>query len=302
MNLCGMMLCRNEAHQIGFTARVALQWCDQLVILLHACTDTSMNIVMDLAREFNPRVIVVGDDKERWDEMRHRQAMLEMARAAGATHLAIVDCDEVLSANLLRQFKRHSDLGGIGSILQLPGYNLRGSLARYHSNGIWGNRWFSTAFRDDERLGWAGDKFHQREPKYLDTAGDLKPYRPILQGQGGVMHLWGASERRLTAHHAWYKVNERLRWPNKPVQEIDRMYNLWRSPEDSAIEYPQQTDWAKPWTFSDVPASWREPYAHLMKYLDIDTEPWQIAECQRLVQEHGKERFAGLDLFGISDW
>src|SRR4051812_45523687 len=107
-------------------------------------------------------------------------------------------------------------------ILQLPGYNLRHGTAFYHANGVWGNRWFSTAFQDDPRLGWAGDRFHHREPMGVK----LQPYRPIQQGDGGVMHLWGASERRLTAKHALYKLSERLRWPEKPIAEIDRMYSL----------------------------------------------------------------------------
>jgi hypothetical protein len=37
-----------------------------------------------------------------------------------------------------------------------------------------------------------------------------------------------------------------------------------------------------------------------MKYLDVDAEPWQEAEVRRLVAEHGRETFAGLDLFGVA--
>ena len=106
------------------------------------------------------------------------------------------------------------------------------------------------------------------------------------------MHLWGASERRLRAKSALYKLTERLRWPDKPVQEIDTMYS-W------AIHgRPQCNDTPALWQFRDTPKEWWEPYAHLMKHLHLDADPWQEAECQRLLKEHdgiGK----GLDLFGV---
>jgi len=129
---------------------------------------------------------------------------------------------------------------------------------------------------------------------------ELKPYRPIQHGQGGSFHLWGVSERRLRAKHALYKVTERLRWPSKPAGEIDRMYNLWRSPGDCA-GYGNQ-EWTKPWTFADVPREWWDPYQkELLDHLDpvAFSEPWQEAEVRRLVAEHGAETFKGLDLFGV---
>ena len=304
MKLIGMMSVRNEAWCLGLSARVALMWCDELVIFLHACTDASRAIVYTISKDNPGRVHPMWTGGE-WLEMEHRQAMLVEAREHGATHLAIIDADEIITGPGLlecawdgyrRKIQDMVDGMPRGSILQLPGYNLRGSLNRYHQNGIWGNRWFSLAFADAEGLHWSGDRFHQREP----MGRPLVNYRPIQQGQGGILHLWGASERRLRAKHAHYKLTEALRWPNKPLSEIDRMYNLWRDPRDSAVEYPSQTAWAQPWVFADVPASWIEPYSHLMKYLNIDAEPWQESECRRLVAEHGTERFAGLELFGVA--
>ena len=175
--------------------------------------------------------------------------------------------------------------------MQLPGYNLRGSLNRYHSNGIWGNRWFAVAFADDPRLGWSGDNFHSRDPLGMT----LRPYRIIGQGLGGVMHLWGASERRLRAKHACYKITERLRWPDKPLADIERMYSWAIKGEPGHRSYGTP----ETWTYADVPASWWAPYAHLIKYLDVDAEPWQEAECIRLIKEHGPRMFQGLDLFGV---
>lgn len=295
MKLVGLMPVRNEDWCLGLTARAALMWVDQLVMLDHASTDASSDIIAEIGRE-SGRVVHLVDANPRWDEMRHRQSMLDVARHLEATHIAIIDADEILTGNLLTScgdgfcciqgVVETSERG----ILQFPGYNLRNGINRYHNNGIWGNRWFSTAFRDDPRLSWNGDNFHHREPKGIE----LKPYRPIAQGQGGIMHLWGASERRLKAKSALYKITERIRWPDKRVSDIDTMYS-WaiKGAKDSCYGTPDT------WTYAEVPEEWLAPYAHLMKYLHIDAEPWQEAECRRLMAEHGRERFAGLDLFDV---
>jgi hypothetical protein len=306
MKLVGLMPVRNEAWCLGLSLRVALMWCDEVVVLLHDCADGSRDIVVDACcddSEPRSRIKIVEKYGE-WNEMEHRQSMLEVAREMNATHVAIIDADEVLTGNLLesmsgiqgRALKCAIEMQNPGQILHLPLYNLRGSITRYHTNGIWGDRWLSVAFADDPALAWTGDRFHAREPQ----GRPLRPYRPIAQGAGGVMHLWGASDRRLRAKHALYKITERLRWPNKPVKLIDGQYNLWRSPDDCMAMYPGWPDpWGTPWTFRETPSEWRQPYAHLMKYLDVDAEPWQEAECRKLIAKHGRGVFAGLDLFGV---
>jgi Glycosyl transferase family 2 len=307
MKLVGMMPVRNEEWVLGLSLRVALMWCDEVVVLLHACTDRSAEIVSEIQQEHKEQrvtVLVIGGE---WLEMEHRQQMLRVARTRGATHLAIIDADEVLTGNLIpartgpmRQDVRDmvSDLGGHrpDAILELPGYNLRNGVDQFHNNGVWGNRWFSTAFADNPALSWTGDTFHHREPH----GKKLNPYRPIQQGQGGVMHMWGASERRLRAKHALYKITERLRWPAKDIRAIDNEYSLAIHGQRSFGAPTADSDTPNNWTYSPVPESWWAPYAHLMKYLDVDAEPWQIAECQRMVAEHGREKFAGLDLFGVA--
>jgi len=285
-------------------------WCDEMVLLDHASTDATAKIVQDIDPGAN-RITVLEEDGE-WDEMRHRQAILEAARIQGATHIAIIDADEILTANLIRNmFDGPACEFGKGAkpwirtiiaatpeeaIMRLPLYNLRGSLGKYHLNGIWGNRWLSVAFQDNPRLSWSGDKFHSREPGGM---GNLTAYNPIRQGEGGTMHLWGVNELRLSSKHALYKVTERIRYPHKSLREIEQTYNDWRSPQDNVKHWPEMPQWGNPWEYASVPQEWWKPYEHLMKYLDVGAYPWQIEETQRLVKEHGLERFE-LDLFGIA--
>ena len=286
MKLVGLMPVRNEAWVLGLSARVALQWCDELMIGLHECSDASAAIVGDIYREFPGRITIATREAGAWEEMRHRQSLLQMAREHcwQATHIALIDADEILTANLVptirQSIERLSE-----SIMMLPLYNLRGSMDRYHANGTWGRRIVSVAFKDSPELEWRGDRFHHREP----MGRVWRPFQPYGQADGGVLHLWGANERRLAAKHRLYKITERLRWPDKDVREIEQMYSMY---DKGALG-----DDPRRWTFNSVPESWIEPYRELMeKHLHLDAVPWQEAECERLIAEHGRERFAGLSV------
>jgi len=222
--------------------------------------------------------------------MRHRQVMLEVARLHGATHLAMIDADEILTANLLPMIRSFAEIP-TGNVLTLPGYNLRCSLTRYHASGIWGKRWFSVVFADSPELHWGGDKFHSREP----VGRELIQCQPFAQDQGGVLHLWGASERRLIARHALYKVTERIRWPDKPVAEIDAMYS-WAIHGRPGV--PRDTP--DSWRFGEIPAAWWAGYEKWTAHLNLDAEPWQEAAVRQAIELHGPEPFRGLDLFGLA--
>lgn len=289
MKLVGLMPVRNEDWILSLSLRAALLWVDSLVVFLHACTDHSPEIVEQVIREHDRgRVTVVWHGDQVWDEMTHRQEMLEWARRDGATHIAICDADEVITPGTWAMI----NTAEFGGMVQLPLYFMRGSLTRYHTNGIWGNRRIvDVAFKDHPALGWRGDRFHSRAPVGLA----LTPYHPVQHGEGGIMHLWGCSERRLKAKSALYKLTERLRWPEKPVAQIERMYNwaIYGEPGHPRYGTPDT------WTFAETPANWWAPYKKWLPLVQVDAEPWQVAECARIIKANpGIE--AGLDLFGIA--
>lgn len=291
MKLVGLMIARNEEHEIELALRAALGWCDEVVVLVHASTDRTSEIVVDVGREFNPRVTAVEQQREWWDERNDRQATLELGRAIGGTHFAIIDADEILTWNLQSIIREHIEHVPADAIYTTPLYNLRGGLNHYHDNGIWGNRTVSFAWRDRPGLGWWKDRYHSREPEGL--AGDrLKAWRLVPQHRGGVLHLWGACEERLRAKHAWYKLMERKRWPEKPAREIDEQYSL--------AVYGEKKLPASQWTYKAVDPAWWAGYTPLLETcLDLHREPWQIAAVRDMLTESPTLDVSGLDLFGL---
>jgi len=284
MKLTALMALRNEAWIVGLSARVALKWCDSLVCLLHASTDRTADIMRDIEEEHPGRVTILEETDRTWKEMNHRQRMLMEARRQGATHLAVVDADEVLTGNLLPIVRQRIELLKPGQYLRAGMPCMWRGLDRYRTDGsTWAGRDdLMLAFRDDlARLSWRpmnGYDHHHRSP-----IGSVPTPRPLLPG--GVMHLQWASWRRLLAKHAWYQMHERLRYPNKPCQAIARQYSL--APNEAGLETEQ------------APAAWWEPYERLLHHVDLQAEPWHEEECRRLLKAHGAAAFRGLNLHGV---
>ncbi len=103
MKIIGLMAARNEEWVLGLAARAALMWLDDLVVLVHASTDRTIEIAVEVSREHPDRVAVLLESDPVWEEMRHRQRMLAEARERGATHICYIDTDEVLTGDLLTQ-------------------------------------------------------------------------------------------------------------------------------------------------------------------------------------------------------
>ena len=311
MKIIGTMAARNESWCIGLTLRAALMWLDEIVVLDHASTDATMDVISDVAREQPGRVHVLTESNPVWEEMRHRQRMLDEARLRGATHICYIDSDEVITGNLLdpvhgQTAKRIYGLFSIcppNSILQIPWLALRGSIGQVHVSGPWAdNQVASFGFKDSPELGWKarGEEkydFHHRAP----MGRPLVPWTPLGNGNplvrqrrdAGLMHLQFVQGRRLRAKQYRYQLTERLRWPDRePVRMVRERYSLAVYGQHTPSPNPPQGLGPAPLDL------WWGPYKHLMHHLDLKQEPWQLAECEKIRRENpGIEQ--DLDDFGL---
>jgi hypothetical protein len=310
------MAARNEDWILGLTARAALMWLDELVILDHASTDATCDIAAEVSREHPDRVSILLESNPVWEEMRHRQRMLVEARERGATHICYIDADEIVTGDLMGMEGSRNWDGAIpirslfrgippNSILQIPWLALRGSIGQVHTSGPWADSQnASFGFVDQPALHWSnrdrgGYDFHHRQP----MGKPLIPWTPLgARGdrQSGLMHLQFVNGRRLRAKQAWYKIQEVLRWPNREpdqIKAVNQRYNLAvYGAYDVAPGWDQRLDS----TIDRAPTErWWGPYKSLLKYFHPNALPWQETEVLKAIAEHGPGRFAGLDLFGI---
>lgn len=316
MKIVGLMAARNEDWVLGLSTRAALMWLDALVILDHASTDRTREIAVEIARQNHGRVCVIGNNDPVWREMEHRQSMLTEARHIEPTHICYIDADEVLTGDLLQPAgptQSEPRIRGLFAalapslLLEIPWLALRGSIGQVHTSGPWaGAQNASFGFLDSPELHWSSDKrggydFHHRQP----MGKSMMPWTPLgaTNRRSGLMHLQFVSGRRLRAKQALYKVTEILRWPGREpdqVRAVNERYNLavygqYKTPTAGELERLDATLGPAP-----IEAWWK-PYEHLMQYFHPTRKPWQEAEVLKAIEQHGPQKFAGLDLFGIGE-
>lgn len=287
INVVGLMLARNEDWVIAASLRAALQWCDQVVLTLDRCTDKTKEIACAIAKELGGgRVIfhvTYDEDSKVWDEMVVRQENFTIGRRAGGTHFAIVDADEIPSENIIPVLRSWMKSLSPGQILDLPMIPVWGPGVVRDDDSVWTRAHLTVGFRDRGDLTFATPpgayQHHNRPPK---NALQNRMW-PIDKGQGGVMHLQFANKRRLLAKHVLYRMVDHLRWPGREsVAELNAKY-------DQALSEPGK--------LVPLPGEWLT--AAQASRIDLTGVPWQEAEIVRLLAEHGRERFAGLDLKGF---
>lgn len=268
---------RNEGWVLGYSLRVLLSWADHVVIMLHACMDDSEQIARDVAKETG-RVTVLEDAAPDWSEMRQLNLMLSEARSLGAKAIAINDGDEILTANLVPHIRGMVELLEPGEMLRVPWLNLWRNLSTWRDDlSKHGKQWLPLVFRDHPSLRWPdAEQFNHRSPFGIAAEKEW----PAERGAGGVMHLQRVVWRRAEARQRLYKLREALRGA-EPLHVIDARYSSSLAEEGAVLK---QVD----------PFWWSHGLDRGL--IDLDAEPWEIKECERLLLEHGADKFIGLVL------
>ena len=282
--ICGLMPARNEAWVIGYSARAALRWVDHLIILAHACRDDTVAIAIQVQLETGNRVTIIVEPNPDWREAENRQRMLEAGRELGGDVFVALDADEILCADQALTIRPRLEELLPGQLLALPFVDLWRSLDCYRVDKG------STAplvFRDQPEIHWRpaedGYQLHMRNPRPTH-------WQPVATDPrlGGIMHLQRVNWQRALARQAKYKMLEQLYWPSRRggVYQIDARMD--RSVNETGIE------------LETVPAAWWDYDGLDRELIDVDLEPWEVSEVRRMVQDHGRQTFAGLNLYGIA--
>ena len=76
MKVVALMPVRNEAWVLGFSARVALMWCDEIVFASHWPEDRSHDIMNELAADYPGRVTIREDRDRKSTRLNSSHALL----------------------------------------------------------------------------------------------------------------------------------------------------------------------------------------------------------------------------------
>lgn len=279
MKLIGLMLARNEQWIIEASIRAAMQWVDHLIVIDHDSTDDTRAIADRLRDEYGRITVIAWTGCPDWVEMDMRQTMLSHARRMDATHIAVIDADEIVTLNLRRHIRRWFDQLQQGEALMLPMLRIYDGLDDYDTSH---EEWISVGFVSDYSGDWIARKGYHHHARMPEKVRNNRLQRINRHIDGGVMHLQWASPLRVTAKHVWYRMMEKLRY-DRPVSELNALY------DQSIMGDP---------VLADCLPGWWGPERDLIR---VDDEPWHLEACRTMLLEHGPEQFAGLDLKGLID-
>lgn len=276
------MCVRNEAWCVRASLTATLRWCDEAVVLVHASTDDTMHHVCGIADAHPGRVHIETEADPVWHEARYRQRTLDVARDNGATHMAIIDADELLTENLVPIIRERMRDMLPGEVIQPPWLQCWRSLDQYRDDDSeFGRAFASFVFRDSPELEWPtdGEKYdiHRRHPPTMRTA---TPWGSLTGG--GVLHLQHANWRRVVAKQNLYRLTEVIRF-GLPPREINERYSY--TTDETGLHT------------SPVPREW---WGRERALVEPDAVPWQGAEVKRLIELHGAEKFAGIEISGVA--
>lgn len=280
MRLICLMPVRQDAWSLAASSRAALQWVDDLIV----CENfVWADPATDEALPDDPRITHIYHDAPAWDEADIRLHMLDVGRRLGGTHFALCDADEIATANLPMRDMAADLKPGDG--LRLPWLHLWRSLDKYRDDASPFGRLAQTSvlFCDHPSLTYKprddGYQIHQRAPGGVMFA-------PAVTKGAGLMHMQHASWRRVVAKQVLQRLVEHLR------------YGATRSVKEINLRYRPTTD-ETGLVLRDVPAEWWKGLEGLRELIDVSAVPWQVDEVYRLLDTHGRQRFAGLDLMGF---
>lgn len=281
MRVIGLMMVRNEGWILRCSLPAALRWCDQVMVLDHGSEDDTSKIISEIADQHPGRVAwEFAAASSDWQEMDLRQITLDAGREMGGTHFAMIDADEVLTANYIwaiRRWVKELQPGDVLDVPMVPAW--RDPYQQRVDDCVWTSAWLSVAFADDDGMAWraAGDGYqhHHRCPY-----GVREVVRRGSRGEGGAMHLQFANPRRLLAKHRLYACADWLRWPKRetPVQ-LKRKYT--QALDERALHLEK------------VPDAWWQ--GHCPQAIDIDGVPWHEGALETLKARNPGHEWHGLD-------
>lgn len=283
--IIGLMTVRNEEWILPFSLRAALMWVDEVVLVDHQSIDSTPEIIEWARREWPGRIHDRRIMDPEWNEMDHRQHSLELGRSVGGTHFAVIDADEALTSNI-RDAYRECLLGlDKGKVLLCPMVPVWRSPTTYRVDPcVWTRAWPMVGFADSPRMCWrtkSGYQFHHRTPYNHDGYVNFGQH-----GCGGMLHYQFADYRRLQVKHAWYKMMERVKYPDKSVEKIEAQYSV--ALDETGLKLDR------------IPPDWLLDYVpYCQTEVLMGLRSWHYDECERMWAERGPAYFAGLNLFGV---
>lgn len=281
----GLVPVRNEEIMIEHCLRALACYTDAIVVLDDCSTDNTCAIVEALAQECNVVKII---HKTAWhrDEPGDKNMLLQAGRDAGGTHFIVIDADEMLTANFMHNNQLRATVQQMspGDTLALCWIQLWRSVNHYRfDNSVWTWNYKTIIFADNKTAAYSSGFIHT-----APVPNGLRGKKRQLDGyEYGLLHFQFVNWHNLLVKQAWYRCLERMRYPNKTDQAINRTYAASKDERSLKLQ--------------PVPQAWFAAYPFFDPELFNTTETWRKEQVRAWFSEYGTEFFKKLDIWDV-DW
>jgi glycosyltransferase involved in cell wall biosynthesis len=202
---------RNEDWILNQFCAAASEYADHIIIADHLSQDRSIEI----AQSF-PKVTLVRSENRDFSEAVRRNQLLAKAREFGPENVILsIDADEFLDPrfvsgggiDILKGLK-------VGTRFFFPGINLKPALQLF-----WRARIGAVGFVDD------GSNHDETKLIHFSRIPIIQRSETFKHPDAGLLHLQYADWNRMASKTNWYRVWERINYPEKSSLMIRRRYN-----------------------------------------------------------------------------
>lgn len=202
---------RNEEWILEQFLKACSQFADHIVLGDHFSNDSSLSI----AAKYKKVKIITAESNSFTERERRNQLLIEARKLASEALIFSLDADEILSPNLEGNLNFASLCDQPkGTQFTFPFFNIGADL----SSG-----WFTNsdpiAFIDD------GSIHEHAETIHFPRLPNPNSVEVIQFTNATILHLQYVDWRRMLSKHRWYRIWERINFPNKPAIEIYRRYH-----------------------------------------------------------------------------
>eukprot|EP01006_Ploeotia_vitrea_P019351 TRINITY_DN51530_c0_g1_i1.p1 TRINITY_DN51530_c0_g1~~TRINITY_DN51530_c0_g1_i1.p1 ORF type:complete len:571 (-),score=42.15 TRINITY_DN51530_c0_g1_i1:1417-3051(-) len=176
------------------------------------------------------KILTKPPEGEMWDELVSYRTMTQTARDYGATHMAIIDTDEIMTGNLVADDLLKNIIYSLEPLEFLtvplihPLYSLHRYLVSAHD---WVHaKHIQFAWSDDGKIDWrTKDKHHVPRIPFLPSATLKKTKSYIINSAPhmGAVHMKFVSSSFIRVKTAWYK---HIEWEKNKERACSDFYDL----------------------------------------------------------------------------
>jgi Tfp pilus assembly protein PilF len=283
--IVALLATQNDGLRLPNLLKSLSRFVDSIVVLDDNSTDTTLQLLR--AEQSNYRIeSILEQGYPAADDMHKKNLLLKTGRQLSGTHFLMADVNEILTANLLEGDLFRSALLELepGESLALKRIRLLNDTYHYLVDESSEQLNYRTiAFADDGKIQFSSEySEHNAVPKELHG----KKYQ-IEGNQYGLLQYTQANLLNSQLYHAWQLMSERIRKPQRKVQEINQRFEL-----SGALPSHELVEIKKEW---------------IAGYPDLDTSVYSEPDVPRIKQmlrwfsEYDSVLFNGLDINDV-DW